>query len=251
MKRSGTSFSLVERRKFDTDSAHQIAPDIWWVGFLEPDSGEAHNPFLIVDNDEALLINPGSAQDSLRRLIEQKIASIISPSKINHIVLLHNDPERCASVAHFEKIADRNVRLYAPSNVAGEVRHYGCKNPIISLDGGDGIIFASGRTIDYYSTPHIARAGSGIIHDKKTGSIFCGCLFGEQTEEWNLFASTDAWQNLSKGKLSEGCSKKAFLEALNKVEKLSPERICPHKGPIIEEEIDQYLNAAREMGSNN
>lgn len=247
MNKSATSFSLVERRKFEVDSAHQIAPDIWWIGFLEPETGEAHNPFLIIDNDEALLLNPGTAKESCRRLIEKKIASITTLSKINHIVLLHNDPERCASVAHFEKVANRNVKIYAPADVSDAVQHYGCKTPIISLDGGDGIIFGSGRTIDYYSTPNISSAGSGIIHDQASGTVFCGSLFGESSEQWNLFASSEAWQNISKRKFSEGCSKKAFLKAINKIEKLSPERICPHKGPIIEEEIVQYLNSAREM----
>jgi sigma-B regulation protein RsbU (phosphoserine phosphatase) len=41
------------------DSAVEIAPGIFWVGFYDAPSGLHCNPYLIVDEDEAVVINTG------------------------------------------------------------------------------------------------------------------------------------------------------------------------------------------------
>jgi serine phosphatase RsbU (regulator of sigma subunit) len=42
------------------DSAVEIAPGIFWVGFYDAPSGLHCNPYLIVDEDEAVVIDGGS-----------------------------------------------------------------------------------------------------------------------------------------------------------------------------------------------
>ena len=46
-------------------------------------------------------------------------------------------------------------------------------------------------------------------------------------------------------------SKKALLHALNQIERLAPERICPHQGPIIDDDIDRYIEAIRRPQTDN
>lgn len=239
--------SLVERKKFDNNQAHQLTADIWWVGYVDDNNGQSNNPYLLVDNGEGVLINPGSGAEEQFRRVKDKVASIIDPSKINHIVVGHPDPARCAALPLFEKEAARDVRIYAPSAALEDVACYGCKTPVIGLDGGNSIILKSGRTIDFYATPNLPLAGSGLLHDQQTATIFAGNIFGCPGEEWNLFASARAWESLTSC-INEGWgTKKAVLHALNKIERLSPERICPQRGPIIEDMIDKYIEAARRV----
>ena len=245
MGESTASISLVERKKYDDKLAHQVVPGIWWIGYLEPESQTSHNPYLLVDGREGVLINPGSRADDLYRIVRDKASSVISPEQIQHIVVLHHDPERCASLPLFAKAAGRNVRIYAPARIARSIKHYGCKQPVIALGDGENIILKSGRSLAYHETPQLPCAGSGILYDSLTGTCFSGNLLDCQTKEWNLFAPPNAWDAPAPAKAEEKISKKAFLMALNKIERLSPERICPHCGPIIEEEIDNYLTAAR------
>lgn len=249
MGESTASISLVERKKYDEKLAHQVFPVIWWLGYLEPESQTSHNPYLLVDDQEGVLINPGSRADDLYRIVRDKAASVINPERIQHLVVLHQDPERCASLPLFAKAAGRNVRLYAPARIARSIRHYGCKQPIIALEDGENIILKSGRSLEYHDTPHLSCAGSGFLYDSRTGTVFSGNLLDCPAPEWNLFAPPNAWESLASAKAEEKISKKALLMALNKIERLSPERICPHSGPIIEEEIDKYLAAARDRAA--
>jgi len=242
-----TTFSLVERKKYDASKAHGVTEGIWWVGFFEGDFNGAFNPYLLIDGSEAVLINPGSMADTHCNQVVKKIESIIAPACIGHIVVLHNDPDRCAALPHFEMMADRNVRIYAPRPVMQSVKYCGCKNPVIGLDDGDSIIMKSGRIIDYYDTPNLAFSGSGMLHDKKTGTVFIGNLFHCGCDQEELFAPGNSWDSLQAASSGENCSKKAFLEALNKIERLSPERICFHRGPIIEENVDKFIEAARKL----
>lgn len=242
-----STFSLVERKTYDTNLAHQIVQSICWVGFIDSALQTSHNPFLLIDKGEAMLINPGSRADEHYRLVRDKVASLIDPKQIQHIVLLDHDPERCASLPLFEKLVSRNVRIYAPSEVKNSITYYGCKNPVIGLDNGDSIIFGSGRTIDYYATPNVPAAGRGFLFDQVTGTVFSGNVLGQVDEPWNLYAQAQGWRTLRPCPTSPKGSKKAHLEALNKIERLSPERICQQCGLIVEDEIDSYIAAAREF----
>lgn len=245
METSPLTSSLVERKRFDTRKAHAIAPSVWWVGYIDRRQGTSHNPFLLVDGDEAVLINPGSRADEHYRLVRDKVASVIAPARIAHIVVLHHDPDRCASVPLFEKLADRNVRIYAPSQVAASVGYYGCKHPVIGLDGGDSIIFSSGRTLDYHATPDLPSCGSGILHDSRTGTVFCGRMFNCPCDDWNLYAPPDQWKSLAASLPESTGSRKSLHQALNKLERLCPERLCPQQGPIIEDNIERYIETLR------
>ena len=245
MDSTTAGFSLVERKKYDDKSAHQIAEGIWWVGFLDAESGDSHNPYLLVDQDEAVLVNPGSRAEKHHRIVSDKVSSIIDLSRIQHIVVLHHDPDRCAAITLFEKAAHRDVRIYAPSRVTNSIRHYGCKHPVVGLDDGDSIILKSGRAIDYYSTPGLPSIGSGFLHDAKTRTIFSGNIFGNLPGEWNLFAPANAWESPAPVNADAQDSKKALMRAFNKIERLSPDRLCLQLGPIIEDDIDSYIAAAR------
>ena len=239
--------SLVERKKYDDRQTHHIAGGIWWTGFCVSPECTSHNPFLIIEGTEAVLLNPGSRAEEHCRQVRDKIASLIDPARIQHIVILHHDPDWCASLPLFEKLADRNVKIYAPSAAIKPIGYYGCKNPVIGLDDGDSIILGTGRSLDYYDTPDLRSAGFGFVHDSATGTLFTGNVFGHVAEPWNLYASPGSWRALGPCNINPPWPKKAHLNALNKIERLSPQRICPRCGPVIEDDIEKYIEAARKM----
>jgi len=239
--------SLVERRQYDPRQSHQIASGIWWVGYLDDHCGTSHNPFLLMDGNEAILINPGSRVDKHFRTVRNKVKSLIDPSLVQHIVILHHDPDRCGSLPAFEKLAYRHVRIYAPTAAVPRITHYGCKNQVIGLEDGDSIIMKSGRSLDFYATPNLPQAGMGILHDSGTSTVFSGNILGEFSGEWNLFAPTCGWRAINRPGDDTISSRKAHLQALNKMERLAAERICMQCGPIIEDDVDQYIAAAREL----
>jgi hypothetical protein len=44
----------------DYDNPVEIAAGIYWVGFFDPQTGLHCNPYLIIDGDEAMVIDGGS-----------------------------------------------------------------------------------------------------------------------------------------------------------------------------------------------
>lgn len=245
MKAVQSPVSLVERKKYETDKAHEVIPGIWWIGCVDETSGQSLNPYLLIDGDEAVLINPGSSAPRHHQLICGKVESLLPPERIAHIAVNHDDPQRCAALTQAEKCAGRSVRLYAPATVVDSVRHYGCLAPIIPLDHGDSIILKSGRTIDFYATPDLPAIGAGFLYDSRTKTAFAGNLLGYIPGDWNLFAPPLSWQAMIPPVTGAAGSKKALLHALNLIERLDPERICPHQGPIIDDDIDRYIEAIR------
>lgn len=244
MNNTNDTISLVERKTFNPQDAHQIADGIWWTGFVDSSNNSCCNSYLLLDNREAVLINPGSRCCESHRTIKDKICSLINTGQICHIIVNCDSPDSCASIPLFENLSDRGVRLYAPSGLTESIKHYGCKSPIIGLEDGDSIICESGRTIDYFTIKNVPQVGSGFFFDKQTGTVFSGNLFGNFDHEWNLYAPPDGWESMNPfADISH--SKKSYLHALNKIERLLPERICVKNGLIIEEDIDKYFEAAR------
>jgi hypothetical protein len=49
--------------EIDLEGSIEIAEGIYWIGFYDQQAGLHCNPYLIVDNDEAMVIDGGSRPD--------------------------------------------------------------------------------------------------------------------------------------------------------------------------------------------
>lgn len=74
-----------------TTRTEEIAAGIYWVGGCAQDGGLHCNPYLIVDGDEGVLIDPGSVLDF--EDVYENVCSIISLEKIKYVILHHQDPD--------------------------------------------------------------------------------------------------------------------------------------------------------------
>ena len=52
--------SSAANMNLDYERSVKIADDVYWVGFYDKESGLHCNPYLIIDNDEAVVIDGGS-----------------------------------------------------------------------------------------------------------------------------------------------------------------------------------------------
>ncbi len=53
----------ITNRNLDYSEPIEIDNGIYWVGFYDEQSGLHCNPYIIIDNDEAILIDGGSRPD--------------------------------------------------------------------------------------------------------------------------------------------------------------------------------------------
>jgi flavorubredoxin len=79
----------------------EIAPGIFWVGGSLETTGLQCNPYLIIDGQEAVLIDPGSILDF--GTVWENVCELVDPAQIRFVILHHQDPDLASSVPLFER----------------------------------------------------------------------------------------------------------------------------------------------------
>lgn len=184
--------SLIGTRNDVLSDPIEIGSGVFWVGFHDKPSGLHCNPYLIVEGDEAVLIDGGSRPDF--PLVMMKILKTgIDVNNINRLIYQHYDPDLCGSISHFESIIDdADLKIISHSENVMFIRHYGGKSEFDTL----GCLhyeyrFKTGRTLKFYRTPYAHSAGSFVTFDKKSGVLFSSDLFGSYGHNWSLFLSME------------------------------------------------------------
>jgi len=180
----------MEQQLLDYNRAISIAEGTYWIGFHDVQSGLHCNPYLIVDGNEAVVIDAGSRPDF--STVMMKILEIgIDASSISALIYQHYDPDLCGSVAHFEDIIDRtDLKIISDKENNMFIRHYAVSSRLISIDSIDHAFkFSSGRKLQFFNTPYSHCAGSFVTYDTKTRVLFTSDLFGSYGAHWDLFLS--------------------------------------------------------------
>ncbi len=170
------------------DNPIEIAEGIFWVGFYDRQSGLHCNPYLIVDNDEALVIDGGSRPD-FPTVMMKILQTGIAPNQIKSLIYQHYDPDLCGSIPNFESIIKRrDLKIISATENLMFIRHYSVSSSLFSLREEDfQFVFSSGRTLQFIKTPYSHSAGSFITFDPESKIIFSSDLFGSYGTEWELF----------------------------------------------------------------
>lgn len=223
----------------DPNSAIAITRDIHWVGFFDADADLHCNPYLLLDGDEAVIIDPGSIPHF--PIVMRKIIELIDPEYISTIIACHQDPDVCGNLPVMEDvIAREDLRIVVHASMVRLIRHYGIHSKIepISKEQNQ-VILKSGRVLQCIPTPFLHSPGAIAVYDEQTKSLFSSDLFGAMEEaEWQLFSteienfpnSMDSWHQalMPSNALLKNCMKH-FRE-------MDIERILPQHGSIIEGE---------------
>lgn len=247
----------------------EIAQGIYWVGFLDKDYSLHCNPYLIVEGDEAILIDGGSRTD-FSTVMMKILQTGIKPINIKNLIYQHYDPDLCSSIPDFQEIID-NKKLSIISHRENNVfiKYYGGSLKRRCIEGLDfEWEFSTGRKLKFYRTPYSHSPGSFITFDKKTGVLFSSDLFGSYAKEWELFLELDSecyechsYNDCSANKsecpiqgirdfhVNIMTSKKALNYALNKIKKLPIELVAPQHGSVISKKktIDSIIKKLEEI----
>lgn len=81
----------------DYEKVIPIADDIYWVGFYDKPSGLHCNPYLIIDGEEAVVIDGGSRPD-FPTVMMKILQTGIEPSSITAMIYQHYDPDLVGSI---------------------------------------------------------------------------------------------------------------------------------------------------------
>jgi len=174
------------------DDPIKIAENIYWVGFYDEETGLHCNPYLIVDGDEAVVIDGGSRPD-FPTVMTKILKTGTHPSSIRGLIYHHYDPDLCGSVSDYEDIIERDdLRIMSALENNFFIRHYGPAAPLVDIaEYNDRFTFSSGRVLEFIRTPYAHSAGSFVTYDELSGVIFTSDLFGSYGTKWDLFLGLD------------------------------------------------------------
>ncbi|MGE4589501.1 MAG: MBL fold metallo-hydrolase [Acidaminococcaceae bacterium] len=231
----------------------RIAEGIYWVGYSDSSAGLHCNPYLIVEGDEAVLIDGGS-RDDFSTVMLKVIRTGVQPSQIMRLIYQHYDPDLCGSLPQLETIINNDklsIISHKDNNIF--IRYYSPKTPRLDFrDLNSHFDFATGRRLEFYATPFCHEPGSFVTYDTQTKTLFSSDLFGGFDQQWRLFLQlTEACRKCNDindcQNHAETCPVKGIIQfhkmimtsnlaaenTLQTIEALDIERIAPQHGSII------------------
>jgi len=222
----------------DYSKAIEIAPNIYWVGYVIPDDPFQCHVYLIKNKDESILIDPGSMITF--PVVLEKITSIMPLRDIKYIIMHHQDPDIVGCYSTLETLFPKGER-YVVTHWRTEMllKHYQWKTPFYLIDKNDWKLKAGNRELEFVFTPYAHFPGAFCTYDKKSKILFSSDLFGGLTPEFELFAkSVDEYFEYAKPFHKHYIPSKDVLNyALSKVKEKDISMIAPQHGSIIKKEL--------------
>lgn len=218
----------------DFANAVPVARDIIWVGRHDPDTDFHCNAYLLVDEKDTLLIDPGSIPDF--HVVMRKIIDVIDPQDVTCIVASHQDPDVCGNLAVVEEIISRpDLRIAATSETVRLIKSLGLRSSFFDVNAnGRRLVLKSGRVLEFIPTPYLHSPGAMITLDSKTHTAFTSDLFGGLSAAWTLFAEAGYLEAMAAFHQRYMPSNAILRACMQKLESYDVQRICPQHGSVIE-----------------
>ncbi len=217
----------------DLDEAIAIDDEIYWIGFYDDESKLNSNPYLIVDGDEAVLIDPGSIPDF--PVIMRKIIDVIPPENISTIIAAHQDPDVCGNLPVIEDVINRDdLTVVGHSTTQRLIYHYGIKSRLYNVDDHDyRLTLKSGRELRFIYTPYLHSPGAIVTYDSKSRSLFTSDIFGSLSKHGSLWADDSFPASMDRWHQTIMPSGRLLSAAMNTFETLDIKQILPQHGSLI------------------
>ncbi len=229
------------------DNAISITRNIFWVGFQESQRLRC-NPYLLVDRDCAVLFDPGSIPDF--PLMMRKVLDIIDPSKIELVVVHHQDPDVAGCLPVLEDVIGRaDLKIAAHTNTRRLIQHLGFESEVLSVgDTGFRYTLSSGDVLEFIWTPYAHSPGAIVTWHAATGTLFSSDIFGAVDAPGDLFDSGGYPEAMRSFHQAYMPSNAVLRRALDCFRHLPVQRILPQHGNIIEgEHVSKAIQYLQEL----
>lgn len=173
--------SYLRSSSLDYERPVKVGDGIYWVGTVETDHGWRTNPYCVVDQAEAVLIDAGS-RAQFTSLVLKIMQMGLPPSAIKALVYQSYDPRLWSGLHHLEALIHRkDLKVIShKSFLALGQQHVESSIPCSLEDVGHRLEFSSGRTLEFFQVPFACSSGSFVTLDRKSGVLFSGDLFSSQ-----------------------------------------------------------------------
>jgi flavorubredoxin/ABC-type transporter Mla subunit MlaD len=231
----------------DAGDSRDLGDGIHWVGVDTQDAFRC-NPYLIVDGEEAVLIDPGgllTAQGVIAR-----VSALIDTKKIRYIIAHHQDPDVISAVNYLRKLVNSECVVVCHSRMSVLIKHFGAGFPFLEVDKVRWqLTFGRGRTLTFAHTPYLHSPGAIVTYDARSQTVFTSDLFGGVTEKWKLEAGPNYLEQIMAFHVNYMPSVDILTTGIENIKALGPiRRIAPQHGSIIEAaDVDRLMAAVSQL----
>ncbi len=205
---------------------------IYWIG-ASTDSAFRCNSYLIKNNKEAILIDPGG-RDAFAQ-VKRSIQTIMDPAGITALILSHQDPDIAASMFDWIEL-NPSIQIISSPRTHLLLPHYG-KLEYNSFDNEENNHYSLSEESELYfvPAPFLHFPGAFVTYDKTSNFLFTGDIWSSLDTNWKMFVESFS-QHVSqmdlfhKDYMSTGIAARGFIRSLVNLE---IEAILPQHGSII------------------
>ncbi|MGD8569604.1 MAG: MBL fold metallo-hydrolase [Gammaproteobacteria bacterium] len=221
-------------KNLDFDEAIAITRDIHWVGFHDKKAHLHCNPYLLIDDEDVVLFDPGSIPHF--PIVMRKIIDLVNPGDITHVVVSHQDPDVCGNLAVLEDVINRpDLKIVAHTNTIRLIRHYGINSEFYPVEQNDyKLRLSSGRELQFMFTPYLHSPGAIVTYDTSTRSLFTSDIFGALDNNWSLFRADDYLEPMRVWHQTYMPSNTILAECMQRLSEFDIDRILPQHGSVLE-----------------
>jgi two-component system cell cycle response regulator len=222
-----------------------IAPNTYWIGHHDENNFLDCNTYLIIDNDEAVLIEPGSVIDFPK--FYSVLTTLVPLEKIKYIILGHQDPDVCSNVPLLEQkgFVGKIVSHWRTINF---VKYYGITSSFIAINEQKyQLTLKSGRILKFINTPYLHFPGAIATLDEKNDILFSSDLFSAFSYNSEIYADKDYLEKMLTFHEHYMPSNDVLRPVMDVISSMNISMIAPQHGSIIKHNIPKYINALRDL----
>jgi flavorubredoxin len=224
-------------------SLDEVAPDVYRINAVVPNSPVTFSLFLIND-DQPTLIETGFG--SLFEEFRAQIARVVDPSRLRYLVVPHLEADECGSLNKFLALAPEAQTVCSPIGAVSSMMDYSTRPPLI-VDRSSEIDLGRHK-LRFLLTPYVHQWDSMLAFETTHQTLFSSDLF-IQPGVGKALTDEDVSESMVQIYQSTGIlPSKAHLDAaLDQIEVVSPKTVACHHGSVIGSAIVTYIKALREM----
>lgn len=210
---------------------YEVAPGVWWLGSSNSQEFLQVNTYLLVQKGKAILFDPGPVP--CFREVFGAAGEVVERDRLVCIVLSHQDPDVCASLPLWEEqgfrgdlVAHWRTGLLLPS--------YALRSNIINIYKDETGRIEGFPALDFLVAPYLHAPGTILAHDRASGSLFSGDLFGALGTNLSLEADEHYLSRMVAFHEQYMPSSAMLKAAIEDIRSLGCQRILPQHGSILE-----------------
>lgn len=234
----------------------KIMNNLYWTGVFDPDlrvfdivipteKGTTYNSYIIKGNNKTALIE--ACKMNFEKEHIENIEAICPIKDIDYIIVNHTEPDHSGTLPTIVEMNPDIEVIYSKTAKSFVENILNRKFNGRSVGDGDSIDLG-GYTLDFFHTPFLHWPDTMFTYLREYKVLFPCDFLGAHYCDINLF--NDKIENKKEGfaafKYYYMCIMRPFkehiLNALKKIENIEINMVCPSHGPILRENVYDYIN---------